>query len=177
MRYHSRQILQYESIAPFFCNIRSRHQEPHLFQQPKLQACTGGRRSIQGRACSSCEVTRINRSSRPIAATSRTPTDSPSGVQWSGNEIAGWPVILKGRVKKTCRAILRPSLCGLSSTGVIEASVADRSQTVGVSNRSNPVVHHRATRLTHSFVHSSARRCGRLPQQCAGASILRSESR
>ena len=31
------------------------------------QACTGGRRSIQGRACSSCEATRINRSSRPTA--------------------------------------------------------------------------------------------------------------
>ena len=100
------------------------------------QACRGGRRSIQGGACSSCDPTRINRSSRPTAATSWTPTGNPSGVQWSGSEIAGWPVVLKGEVKNTCRSILAFNSENLSSTGVIDSRVAGGSQSVGVSSRS-----------------------------------------
>ena len=62
-------------------------------------ANTGGRRSAQGRACSSWAATRISRSSRPKGATSWTPIGSPSSVQCSGSEIAGWPVTLKSAVK------------------------------------------------------------------------------
>ena len=48
-----------------------------------------GRRFAQGWAASSCAATRINRSSRPYAATSWTPMGKPSPFQCSGRLIAG----------------------------------------------------------------------------------------
>ena len=47
-------------------------------------AKTGGVRSAQGAAFSSCAAIRISRSSRPNGATNWTPTGTPSSVQCSG---------------------------------------------------------------------------------------------
>jgi hypothetical protein len=67
---------------------------PPLFTGLVGYACTGGRRSFQGRACSSCAATWIRRSSRPKAATSWVPIGSPAAFQYNGNEIPGCPVRL-----------------------------------------------------------------------------------
>ena len=73
---------------------------PSSAARVRREAAGGGRR--QGRAASSCAATRKSRSSRPTRATSCTPSGSPSALQCSGSEIAGWPVTLKGSVKAMC---------------------------------------------------------------------------
>jgi hypothetical protein len=62
------------------------------------QAQTGGRRSFQGRACSSCAASWISKSSRPKAATNCVPIGNPVEFQYSGREIAGCPVTLNWAV-------------------------------------------------------------------------------
>ena len=47
----------------------------------------GGRRACHGSSASSCEATRISKSSRPNAAASCTPMGSPSRLKASGSEI------------------------------------------------------------------------------------------
>jgi hypothetical protein len=54
---------------------------------------------LHGRSDSSCPATWSSRSSRPIAATSWTPTRVALRSPVEGREIAGWPVRLKGRVR------------------------------------------------------------------------------
>ena len=49
-------------------------------------------------ASSICAATRNNTSSRPYAATACTPTGNPSAVQCTGNDTAGWPLMLNGSV-------------------------------------------------------------------------------
>ncbi len=60
------------------------------------QAWTGGRRSAQGRARSSCAATRTRTSSQYGAATSCTPIGNAFSFQYSGTDIAGCPVTLNG---------------------------------------------------------------------------------
>ena len=51
-----------------------------------------------GRACSSCPARRKSVASSPKRPANWIPTGSPSGVQCSGTDIAGWPVMLKSGV-------------------------------------------------------------------------------
>ena len=62
-----------------------------------------------------------SRSSRPDAATSWTPTGSPSAVMCSGSEIAGWPVVLKPAVKIANGVARTIGASGLSGGRVVLA--------------------------------------------------------
>lgn len=57
-------------------------------------AQTRGRRSAQGRSTSSCDASRRIRPSSWVRPVKWTPTGSPSSLQWSGSETAGWPLAL-----------------------------------------------------------------------------------
>ena len=59
----------------------------------------GGRRSAHGRASSSCAASRISVASANGAPIICTPTGRPSSLQWSGTDVAGWPVTLTIAVK------------------------------------------------------------------------------
>lgn len=87
------------SFVFFFNDSRTRGAipsgpDPRLGAGLLVYADMGGRRSAHGRACSSCDATRMRRSSRPYAAASCTPIGIPSPFQDSGSEIAGCPVTL-----------------------------------------------------------------------------------
>jgi hypothetical protein len=58
-----------------------------------------GTLSNQGCERSNCPANWNSRSSRPMAALNMRPTGSPSGVQYSGTDMEGWPVMLAMGVK------------------------------------------------------------------------------
>src|SRR5262245_29814089 len=109
-------------------------------------ACRGGRRFAQGRASSSWAATRSRRSSPSYGATSWIPTGRPSGVQCSGSEMAGWPVVLKGSVKAAKAVALKPVTSGSTGSGRNVPSSGGGSGSVGVTRRSKPLSHHAAMR-------------------------------
>src|SRR5215211_1362672 len=121
-------------------------------------AKTGGRRSAHGCASSSWEAARISRSSRPKAATRWTPTGRPSGVQWRGSEIAGWPVALKSAVIPPCGTAALYASNGSSPESSWVPSGTGGSAIVGVSRRSKPDSYQPATtRLTVWWIATSRR--------------------
>jgi hypothetical protein len=61
---------------------------------PRAHAQTGGRRSFQGRSCSSCEASRNSVASSPKCAANIMPSGRPAAFHASGTDIAGWPDML-----------------------------------------------------------------------------------
>ena len=122
------------------------------------------RRPAHGRASSRAAATRRSTSSRHGAATSCTPSGSPSAPQWSGRLIAGWPVTLNGMVKPV-RTPKRPN-CSIGSTvGPKSPRRGVTSVTIGVTSRSLPSAHHCTTsrrvglcELDAAHVHARRRR-------------------
>src|SRR5690606_41044663 len=64
---------------------------------------TGGSRSNQGCACSSWPASCSRVRSAPKRPANITPTGNPSGLQYKGTDIAGWPVMLYSTVNTELR--------------------------------------------------------------------------
>src|SRR5271156_2163761 len=107
-------------------------------------AWIGGRRSLQRTSFSSCDASRMSKSSRPIAATNCTPIGSPSRFQCSGSEIAGCPVMLNGAHSVSTSALRRNASSGLDGSGTSSPIFGDGRVIVGVARMSNPFAHHEA---------------------------------
>ena len=108
-----------------------------------------GRRAAQGRATSKLAANVTNTSSRPGCPTNCTPMGTPSSVQLSGNDIAGWPVTLNCGVKGIVAANF--DVRSRSEPLVRKPHVGGGVARVGSTNTSKPPAHHATSFRDHQI--------------------------
>ena len=91
-----------------------------------VHACTGGRRSAQGRAASSWAASRNNLGSSPRLPRKCVPIGSPSRFQWSGTDMAAPPVTLARTPGNATNWFSRARLAGSARSGTKRADLVWR---------------------------------------------------
>ena len=102
-----------------------------------------------GRASSSCAASRMSVASANGAPIICTPIGSPSSLQWSGTDIAGWPVTLTiavNGVQCHCRA---NATCG-------SPSAPSQAQPIGTGGSASVGVRTTSTSLQNATIAASA---------------------